>query len=118
MADAAIRIKLAEADGMMKNGDKYCKKALTPSQCSFLTRNDAHAVVLLLFHGIFANHFVMLRTCSIGTPNTIEVLLNTIRLPPSTKITRNGARPYTPMRNVLKRTTKRHCRPKSPMRWI
>lgn len=27
MADSAVRIKLAEADGMMKNGDKFCKKA-------------------------------------------------------------------------------------------
>ena len=26
MSDSALRIKLAEADGMMKNGDKFCKK--------------------------------------------------------------------------------------------
>jgi hypothetical protein len=27
MSESAVRIKLAEADAMMKNGDKYCKKA-------------------------------------------------------------------------------------------
>jgi hypothetical protein len=28
MSDAARGIKLAEGDGLMKNGDKYCKKDL------------------------------------------------------------------------------------------
>jgi hypothetical protein len=28
MSESASRIKLAEADAMMKNGDKYCKKVL------------------------------------------------------------------------------------------
>jgi hypothetical protein len=35
MADSALRIKLAEADGMMKNADKFCKKARRESPLHF-----------------------------------------------------------------------------------
>lgn len=54
MSDSAVRIKLAEADAMMKNGDKYCKKASiakpnpTPNHASIPPSNTCIAGLVQL----------------------------------------------------------------------
>ena len=49
MSESASRIKLAEADAMMKNGDKYCKKVLLliSSFWCFMIEARQHVLIVL-----------------------------------------------------------------------